>query len=175
MWTTGHVERCHQLAYCDSYNVCVCVVQVMTTIRRATLSAHASSRVSELAKHKMYSALPIKPDSEWDWGEWKSDIKSSTLKVEASDRVCALSRPKSTHPLYKSNRPVQWVISPATLTHTATERLQKLAEFKQVAGYREDYNGHAWSVSRAALLAQPSPRLEELATPLPRKCRTRKT
>ena len=73
------------------------------------------------------------------------------------------------HHSYQSSKPVQWAIAQRTLTHMASERLNKLSEARQLSGYREDYDPNTYMVSRAALLAQPSPRLDELATPLPRR------
>ena len=145
-----------------------------TVIPRPTLSAKPSARIAELARHKSYNLLQIKPHSEWDWGEWNSDINQSALTAIASERTIMLAQPKSSHRLYRPNRAVQWPIASHTLKHMASERVNKLAEPRQISGYHEDYNPNRWTVSRAALLAQPSPRLDELATPLPRKCRTRK-
>lgn len=150
------------------------ILQVRTRIPRGTMSARPSSRVVELARHKTFPPLPIKPRSEWDWGEWEKEISAAALAAVASDRTTTLAQPKTPNSSYRPSREVQWPIAPTTLTHSPSERLQKLSEPKQISGYREDYNSHAWTVSRAALLAQPSPRLDELATPLPRKCRTRK-
>lgn len=150
------------------------LLQVRTRIPRAALSARPSLRIAELARHKTFPPLPIKPRSEWDWGEWEKDISEAALKAVASERTSTLAQPKTCNAAYRPSREVQWAIAPSTLIHSASERLQKLSEPKQISGYREDYNSHAWTVSRAALLAQPSPRLNELAAPLPRKCRTRK-
>lgn len=69
-------------------------------------------------------------------------------------------------------RDVLWPVSDEAKSHTATELTVRLSQPKNKN--MEDYNPRAWTVSRAALLAQPSPRLSELATPLPRKCRQRK-
>lgn len=73
-----------------------------------------------------------------------------------------------------SLRGVQWPVGKSTLSHTASERTHKLAQPKNRNRDLEDYNPHAWSVSRGALLAQASPRINELCVPLPRKCRPKK-
>lgn len=146
----------------------------MTIVPRATMSAKPSHRIAELARHKTYSPLLIKPQSEWDWEEWQNSISPPALTAVATERTTALAQPKPLHHSYQHSKPVQWLIAQHTLTHMASERLNKLSEARQLSGYREDYDPNTYVVSRAALLAQPSPRLDELATPLPRKCRTRK-
>ena len=147
---------------------------MITVIPRAAFSARASQRVQHLARHKTYPPLKIKEDSEWDWGEWKSDISRLALRADPSPRVTELSLPKTTDKLYAPNRSAIWPVKRSTLQHTASERQVKLSQPKQIPRYQEDYNPHRWTVSRAALMAQASPRLEELSKPLPRKCCTRK-
>ena len=153
--------------------VCVCL-QVVTIIPRAAFSARASRRLQQLAIHKTYLPLEIKEESEWDWGEWKSDICRSALHADPSPRVTELSLPKQTHKLYVPNKPTIWPVKKSALQHSASERQIKLGQPKQIPRYQEDYNPHRWTVSRAALMAQASPRLEELSKQLPRKCTTRK-
>ena len=146
----------------------------MTIVPRATKSAKPSRRIAELARHKTYSPLLIKPQSEWDWDEWQNNISPPALAAVATERITSLARSKPLHDSYQLSKPVQWPIAQHTLAHMASERLSKLSEARQLSGYREDYDPNTYVVSRAALLAQPSPRLDELAIPLPRKCRTRK-
>ena len=139
------------------------------------LNATPSNRTIQLAKHKTYDPLLIKPDSEWDWGEWPSDMKPAALNATPSQRVSELATPKSLPTDYQPCKKVQWVIPRSALSHIAGERLTKLALPKQIVGYQEDYDPNAWKVSRAALLARPSPCIENLAKPIPRKCRQKKT
>ena len=70
-------------------------------------------------------------------------------------------------------REVEWSVTEAAKKHTATDLTVKLAHPKSRTS--EDYDPRAWNVSHAALHAQASPRLVELATPLPRKCRQQKS
>ena len=149
-------------------------MQVATVIPRAASSARPSHRLRQLAKHKMYLPLEIKEESEWDWGEWKSDINHAALHADPSARVIELSLPKKTHEHYLPNKAVMWPIQKSALQHSASEQQMKLGQPKQIPRYQEDYNPHRWTVSRAALMAQASPRLEELSKQLPRKCCTRK-
>ena len=67
---------------------------------------------------------------------------------------------------------MQWPVTDGAKSHTASDITLKLAQPKVRTS--EDYDPKAWTVSQAALHAEPSPRLSELATPLPRKCRQRK-
>ena len=149
-------------------------VQICPPISRQALSATPSRRLINLARHKIYLPLHIKPQSEWDWGEWTSDINTAALQTTPSGRVIELSQPKNPPAAYQPCRQVQWPISPLSLQHVPSDRLVKLACPKQIPGYQEDYDPHAWSVSRAALLAQTSPCIENLAKPLPRKCRQKR-
>lgn len=147
----------------------------MTVIPQNTLRVRPTEHLRRLARHKTYPPLPIKTNSEWDWGEWHSDISHAAKTAEASSHLRTLAEPKHAHPLHQPCRHVQWPVSRAALTHVASEQVQKLAQLKPRNGELEDYNPHAWVVSRAALSSQASPRISELATPLPRKCRTKKS
>lgn len=149
--------------------------QVKTVIPRSALSARASNRVAHLSHHKTYSPLPIKPKSEWDWGEWETDISQAAKVAVASPRIATLAEPKNTHPRFEPCQDVQWKVNKASLSYVATDLTLKLARPKSHNAAQEDYNPRAWSVSRAALMAQASPRLSELATPIPRKVRAKKT
>ena len=146
-----------------------------TVIPKSALSVHPSNRLLQLSRHKTYPPLPIKPSSEWDWGEWETDINQASKLAEASPRVGTLAEPKNTHQRFEPCRDVQWKVSRASLSHIATDLTLKLARPKSHNAAQEDYNPRAWSVSRAALMAQASPRLGELATPLPRKVTPKKT
>lgn len=150
-------------------------MQVKTVIPKSALSARPSNHTQQLAQHKTYPSLPIKPNSEWDWSEWETDISPAAKQTMASLHVTALAEPKNTHPKYEPCRDVQWKVGKACLSHVASELTVKLARPKSHNAALEDYNPRAWNVSRAALMAQASPRLSELATPLPRKVRAKKT
>ena len=148
--------------------------QLCTKVSCKALSARPSPRITQLAAHKNYPLLPIKPQSEWEWSQWDSEIMPQTLQFTPTPRLEELATPKFLPKQHQPPRPTQWIISKATLQHVATDRLAKLAQAKQVPGYQKDYNPRAWSVSKAALLAHPSPCIENLAKPIPRKCRQKK-
>ena len=117
--------------------------------------------------------MKIKSHSEWEWGEWTSDLKTAKIPP-ASARVEILAEPKQHMQGYEPPRDIQWKILPKTLKYTASDRLNQLAQFKNIPGFQEDYNPNCWHVSRAALRAKASPTIENLAKPIPRKCRQRK-
>ena len=125
----------------------------MTIVPRATLSAKSSRRIAELARHKTFPPLSIKPQSEWDWEEWQNDISPQTLTAVATEKTTALAQPKPLHHSYQSSKPVQWAIAQRTLTHMASERLNKLSEARQLSGYREDYDPNTlWYLEQHFLL-----------------------
>lgn len=90
-----------------------------------------------------------------------------------SDRVNTLSESKSLHKHYMAPR-LDFSVSKEAMNCIATERVHQLARSKNKHPETEDYDPHTFTVSRSALLAQPSPRIDELATPLPRKVRVKK-
>ncbi len=139
------------------------------------MTAQPRPRTAQLAEYKKYHSLSIKPNSEWEWEAWSSDVVPSALNASATLRVTELATPKCPPKDYQPSRRVQWIVPRAALLHTAGERLTKLANSKQIPGYQEDYNPNRWNVSKAALMAQPSPCIENLAKPIPRKCRQKKT
>lgn len=100
------------------------------------------------------------------------DISAAAKKAEPSARVMQLSMSKAPPALYRPCREVRWPVLPATRSYVATESLQKLARPRSRS--EGDYNPSAYNISRGALVAQPSPRITQLATPLSRKCRTKK-
>ncbi len=146
----------------------------MTVVPSPVLRARPSERIQYLARHKTYPPLLIKPNSEWDWGDWEPDITEAAKTAIASERVTTLATPKATHRLYQPPKGVQWPVSKVAQSHNASERIYKLARPKNRHLDQEDYDPRAWTVSIAALNAKPTPRLEELATPIPRKVRTKK-
>ena len=148
--------------------------QVMTVIPGPALQAAPTSRLSELARHKTYPPLMIKPRSQWDWEEWQSDINPAALSAIASGRVCSLADPKNTPEKYAGPRPVVWEVGKTARNHIASDRTSKLARPKNKHEDTADYDPYTYVVSRSALIAQPSPRINELAVPLPRKVQTKK-
>lgn len=79
-------------------------VQVMTVVPEAALCVFPSERLSHLARHKTYPPLPIRPHTEWEWGEWTSDVTAAAKRAEASGRVMQLAETKKDHDLYRPCR-----------------------------------------------------------------------
>ncbi|XP_065652168.1 sperm microtubule associated protein 2 isoform X2 [Hydra vulgaris] len=141
---------------------------VYTVISSSAKKALPSDRVQMLAKPKLSTELGIKPDSCWDYSEWHSDVSEAALKCEPSARVVQLAEPKKLYASYKECRSVIWDVSCGAKNALPTIRVQQLALPKK-SQYKEDYDSDWDKVNPTALVAKPSPRIEELAQPLPRK------
>lgn len=148
--------------------------EVKTVIPSSALLIAPSSRLHELARHKTFPPLHIKSQSEWDWGEWESDINPAALSATPSQHICSLADPKQTPERYVGPRQVHWDVGKAARNHLASDRTTKLARPKNKHEDTADYDPQTYVVSRSALITQPSPRINQLATPIPRKVRTKK-
>lgn len=138
------------------------------------MNCQPSERIEYLARSKTYKELPIKPNSQWDWGEWESDIPNAAKNAEASERLLMLSRPKASHLRYQECRSVTWVVPEHAKKTLPSLRIQKLARPKSRSQFQEDYNPNWYKVSPSAKSAHANPRLSELSTPIPRKVRQKK-
>ena len=147
---------------------------VFTVVSKAAMKCEPSQRTEFLSRAKTYNELPIKPNSQWDWGEWELDIPEPAKNAEASDKIVMLSRPKASHPRYQECRPVAWVVPEHAKKTLPSLRIQKLARPKSRSQYQEDYNPTWHKVSPAAKGAHANPRLSELSAPIPRKIRQKK-
>lgn len=125
-----------------------------------------------LARHKVYVTPNIKFEDS-DWQGWEERMLLARELPPASDRVNTLSEAKLVHKDYMPPR-LDFGVSKEAMNCIATERVYQLARSKNKHLETEDYDPLTFTVSRSALLAQPSPRIEELATPLPRKIRVKK-
>lgn len=144
-----------------------------THIPHPALQSAASTRLEKLAQPKTYEPLPIKSDSEWDWGEWTSAIPKEVKGHVASARLEQLAEARSCPEGYLDNRQIEWPVARTALQMQATTRLQQLARPKTRQALDQDYD--PYKVSFAARMAVPSPRVEDLAVPIPRKVRNKKT
>lgn len=91
----------------------------------------------------------------------------------ASPRVTTLAEPKQADCRYQGPR-LSLSVSKEAQSCIATERVHQLARPKNKHPEAEDFDPLTYTVSQAALLAVSSPRIAELATPLPRKVRVKK-
>ena len=61
----------------------------------SAIRVRPSGHLSRLARHKTYPPLLVKPNSEWDWGEWEADISRAAKMATATPRVSALAESKT--------------------------------------------------------------------------------
>ncbi|KAI4880626.1 hypothetical protein NFI96_021167 [Prochilodus magdalenae] len=113
-----------------------------------------------------------------------STIKKKAVKVNkliagdtgkkggaAAARVLYVKAPKQDHPQYCPDRPISWPVPKSVLEAVASERLQVLATPRLRKPLADGFD--PYKVSPAARAATASPRLQELALPPARRCRTR--
>ena len=89
------------------------------------------------------------------------NVKRGALTKEPSGRIMDLCKPKKTHPHYVPGKPVQTVISHAAKRASASDRLETLANPKNLPVIVE----REWSVKKGALKARASERVSELSNP----------
>lgn len=143
-------------------------------IPRSALLVAPSPRLQRLARHKTYPPLHIKLHSEWDWDEWKSEINPAALNARPSQHICSLADPKQTPERYMGPRHVRWDVGKAAQNYLTSDRITKLARPKNRHEATEDYDPRTFTVAHSALIAQSSPRINQLALPIPRKVRMKK-
>ncbi|TRY92107.1 hypothetical protein DNTS_028962 [Danionella cerebrum] len=102
-----------------------------------------------------------------------SSAQTIVLTPSPSARLLRLASPKVLHSQHAPARPVSWPVSTHVLNAVASERVQTLARPKSRQALYEGYD--ASRISPAARAATASPRLRELALPLPRKCKEQQT
>lgn len=141
-------------------------------MQKSALTYHPTARIDELAQHKVHVIPNIKFEDS-DWQGWEERMLLAQQLPPVTDRVNTLAEPKLLHELHQMPR-LSFSVSKEAQNCIATERVHQLARPKNRHPESEDYDPNTWFVSRSALLAQPSPRIDELATPLPRKVRVKK-
>lgn len=147
---------------------------MMTKIPKAALLCRPSERIRQLARHKIHSPQDMKYNEDAEWQNWELGQQDLDSIPHPSARLVSLALPKLLNNSYVPPRLCKWDVTKEARNCVATERVHKLARPKNKHPEGEDYDPHTWSVSRSALLAHPSPRIEELATPIPRKVRAKK-
>lgn len=139
----------------------------------SAMNVQPTKRLEQLCQPKAYAPLPIKSDSDWDWGDWALTVPKAAASHVASARLEQLAEPKPSSSNYVGNRSVIWPVAPAAMRVQATTRVQQLARPKTRQALDQDYD--PYKVSFAARMAVPSPRVVDLALPIPRKVRAKKT
>ena len=132
---------------------------------------HPSARIHQLARHKEYpSPNPNARYEDSDWQNW--DVQGGRVP-SASSRVLALAEPKPLHDMYQPPR-LNFSVSKEAQNCTPTERVIQLSRPRNKHMDTEDYDSMAYIVSRSALKAVSSPRINELAIPIQRKVKSKK-
>ncbi|XP_071846929.1 sperm microtubule associated protein 2-like isoform X2 [Apostichopus japonicus] len=145
---------------------------VRTQVSKAAMNASPSARIEQLAKEKTYEPLKIKESYEFDSYVWDQEISKAAKNAKCSDRLETLAEPKQFHSSFQFAKPIQWETTESSKKAIATLRIQQLAR-PTSRGKTENYD--PYKVSSAAVHARPTPRIDELATPIPRKVRQKKT
>ncbi|XP_053191106.1 theg spermatid protein [Scomber japonicus] len=130
-------------------------------LSRATQKAVATSRICQLAQ-------PKRKQVTGGSGHKPRPVPMTHMPCRASAHIELLATPKHEHPKFEGERSVCWPISRASRNYIASQRLLELSSPKERKALFEGYNPYI--VSRAARSASPSPRIQQLCLPLPRKC-----
>ncbi|KAK0042135.1 testicular haploid expressed protein [Biomphalaria pfeifferi] len=138
-------------------------------IPRSALSSSSSPRLDRLATPKNRADSNSYYDPYWGY---RSPIEANILKASCSPRVEALSAFKDYHKNFTPARPVQWTVSREALQAIASIRLQQLSRPPSRALTKDDFD--PYRIPSGALRAQSTPRLDELALPIPRKVRAKR-
>lgn len=148
---------------------------VYTTVPDSARKAEATPRLGDLSEPKPHK-LASNPDKDsLDMGEFSEPITPVTPGAKSArcpPRVEQLAEARPPHQQFKGERPVQWPIPENVKNASAGIRLQLLARPKSGRLKSDDYD--PYTVSTAARQSKPTPRVEELAAPIPRKVKTKK-
>ncbi|XP_072525065.1 sperm microtubule associated protein 2 [Salminus brasiliensis] len=135
---------------------------LLPILNKTVKTAMANTRICQLAQPKMSCSTMTQTCS-------SSEISLSSAKP--SSRTHILAKPKQHHPQYSPDRPVSSPVTRCVLEAVASERLEMLATPKPRKPLFEGFD--PYKVSSAARAATASPRLQELALPPTRRCRTK--
>ncbi|XP_018586412.1 sperm microtubule associated protein 2 [Scleropages formosus] len=134
---------------------------LLATVRKAVLTAVPTPHICQLSQPKKLATLPPQNAHALPAG--------GPQPARVSSHISILAAPKSLHPEYQADRPVLWSVPTSARRAAPSERVRVLAQPKVTMALCEDRD--PYRISRAALRAVASPRVEELSAPLPRKCR----
>ena len=144
---------------------------VYTAVREEAKKALASGRLEQLAQPKGYKT--IKEEKFWDWGDqFSTTVAPAALNAKCSTRIEVLAESKQPNPQFFGEKSIQWPVSRNAMKAIATLRVQQLARPKSRGTINDDYD--PYRVTIGAKNARPTPRIDELAVPLQRKCRQKK-
>ncbi|MEE6487444.1 hypothetical protein FKM82_014903 [Ascaphus truei] len=133
---------------------------VYSTVTEGAKLACATPRTMQLAKPKNHSTSS-RPETH------SNQSSRSEKSVGYTARTETLALPKTEHPLYQHDMPIQQQISTFTLHTKASDRVCQLATPKPRKAVFEGYN--PYTISAAAKHAEASSRILELCVPPARK------
>lgn len=131
-----------------------------TLVTPGATRATSTARLDVLAVPRQKSDLATIRDP-------TESVSSAALKATATGRVEQLAESKKLHPSYQEEKPIQWPVSDSAMKAIASLRLQQLARPRSRSLLKDDYD--PYKVTFAARHAHTTPRVDELAVPLPRK------
>jgi hypothetical protein len=133
-------------------------------------TAKSNPRLDQLAepKHHRQDNAGVK---ETEWGQYLP-VSEGAKKAVATPRIEDLSQPKPYNKQFQDERPIQWPVTEEALKAIASLRLQQMARPHSRTMIKDDHD--PYRVSLPARRARATPRMEELAVPLPRKVRQKK-
>ncbi|XP_037551245.1 theg spermatid protein [Nematolebias whitei] len=140
------------------------VISPIWEVSRWALRAEPSERLCVLAQ-------PRGPAAGWQPERPLPTPVSKTRQKISLARSYFCQSPKQNHHQWEGARPACWPVSRAARSCVASQRLVQLSCPKTRTALCAGYDPNV--VSRAALSARPSPRIQELSLPLPRKCTSR--
>lgn len=91
----------------DKVSENIVITRLVITVNESVLL----NRLEILAQPKTYQPLPIKSNSEWDWGEWAPAIPKEAKNHVASARLEQLAEPRSCPENYLENRSTVWPVA----------------------------------------------------------------
>ncbi|XP_028294435.1 sperm microtubule associated protein 2 [Gouania willdenowi] len=134
---------------------------LLVPLSRGTQSAVASARICQLAEPRKKHVLEESSPS-------SRSEPMTRLSSKANSHIELLATPKHQHPMFKEDRSVCWTVSKTARNHVASQRLLHLSTPRERKALFEGYD--PYRVSLASRSARPSPRIQQLSLPLPRKC-----
>merc|ERR1712032_299442 len=149
---------------------------VQTQIDKRQLQSLPTEHILRLSMPKQADSRYLKPSISL---EELGALKNHTITIEENqpEWVERLSMHKQSPAGYKPDRPVRWIVKLKTRNAEITEHVDKLAKIQRTdkrPGPDPNIVDNPYAVSRAARKTEATPRINELALPLPRKVRNKK-
>lgn len=135
----------------------------------------ATARIEQLSRSKteLWRSKGGWPNEAMYYDVLPQPVSESAKKAAATPRVETLAEHKHVNTAFKPEKPVRWDIPEQTLKINASLRVCQLARPRSRSMIKDD-DFDPYLVPKAARHAQITPRVEELAVPLPRKQRSKR-